>query len=131
MQVTRSICRVEEKSGKKRWVVVRNDYDPDSVGEVTACGLPCRAIDVPVGTTFETVFTIPDFKPTVTKAMCEVRIRQDARGQFQCWEVDGCGPSHALFLSAWTMAEAVAGVKKRYPKFKQVSATPTVAIFRP
>lgn len=56
--VTRTLCRVEERAGKKRWIVVENDSDPESVGETTACGLP-RAQDMPIGTTYETILTLP------------------------------------------------------------------------
>jgi hypothetical protein len=58
-KVVRTLCRVEEMNGKKRWVVVHNDSDPDAVGETTACGLPVRATEVSVGTTFETILVIP------------------------------------------------------------------------
>ena len=44
------------------WVVTRCDNDPDVVGTVTGCGLPCRANDVPLGTTFQTILTIPESK---------------------------------------------------------------------
>lgn len=59
LKLMRTICQVVMRNGKKRWVVIHNDYDPESVGETTACGLPCRAEDVPVGTNFITILTKP------------------------------------------------------------------------
>lgn len=62
-RAVRTICRVVERKGKKHWVVVQNDTDPESVGETTACGLP-RAEPYPVGTLFESTFTIPNEPPS-------------------------------------------------------------------
>jgi hypothetical protein len=56
-----TILRVEktDKHIVQVWRIVRNDDDPSCVGEVTACGLPARAADLPIGTTYKTVLTIP------------------------------------------------------------------------
>ncbi len=62
-RVVRTVCRVVERNGKKYWVVIQNDTDPESVGETTACGLP-RAESHPVWTLFESTFTIPNEQPS-------------------------------------------------------------------
>lgn len=49
---------VVEKSGTKQWIIERCDLDPELVGTVASCGLPSRAKDLPIGSTFETKFTI-------------------------------------------------------------------------
>lgn len=58
--VVRTLCRVKEVNGRKHWVVCENDSDPESIGEITACGMPVQANSVPVGSTFECILTIPD-----------------------------------------------------------------------
>jgi hypothetical protein len=65
MKIYKLICKVDLNGNpnRKRWVVIRNDTDPSLVGEKIVCGMPFNAQDVPVGTTYETITTIPDSQP--------------------------------------------------------------------
>jgi hypothetical protein len=53
----------------KVWKIVRHDEDPSLVGMVrevslrslTACGVPARAQDVPIGSEYISVLQIPEF----------------------------------------------------------------------
>jgi hypothetical protein len=58
----RTLCRVEERNGKKRWVIIHNDFDPSTVGETTVYGMPCAAI-LSVGTEYESELRTPDAEP--------------------------------------------------------------------
>ena len=62
MKTIVTTCRVEKNpsTGRKRWIVIRNDFDPESVGETTICGMPFRPEEVPVGTLIVTTVTIPE-----------------------------------------------------------------------
>jgi hypothetical protein len=51
----------------KVWSITRCDDQPELVGNVTASGTPCRAKDVPVGTTYKQVLTIPREKKAKSK----------------------------------------------------------------
>lgn len=62
-----SIIRVIERESKqhgrglvKVWKIIKSDFHPDCVGEVTSCGLPMRARDVPIGTEYKSTLTIPE-----------------------------------------------------------------------
>lgn len=48
------------KDDKKRWYIVVNDQDSETIGETVVCGMPMQAKDAPVGTIFETTLTIPE-----------------------------------------------------------------------
>jgi hypothetical protein len=54
-----TILEVQIKNDKRVWVITRNDYDKSLIGEVTCSGTPARANDVPVGTTFKSILTVP------------------------------------------------------------------------
>ncbi len=153
-QASCTVCRCEvmERNGKKYWVVTRNDYDPESVGETTACGLPVPAKDAPVGTVFESTLMIPKLRetqsPSVLESLAqiesnmlqpahrlklrEVRIGQNESGGFECWEPDACGPGrHALFATLPTMELAKAEVRLKYSAgaLRLVSSSATEAVF--
>jgi len=55
-----TILKVVQKNKNKVWIIERNDADPSVIGEATSCGVPYRAKDLPVGTTFKSVLTIPN-----------------------------------------------------------------------
>lgn len=57
LEVQNLACK---KYNRKVWVIIRNDADKSLVGEVTASGTPARAKDLPVGTTFKSILTIPE-----------------------------------------------------------------------
>jgi hypothetical protein len=46
--------------GNNVWKITRCDGDKTVVGQITACGVPERACNLPVGSEFRTVFTIPN-----------------------------------------------------------------------
>jgi hypothetical protein len=50
---------VQTNNKKKRWIITRCDEDSEVVGTCTACGVPAKAEDMPVGTTFQTILAIP------------------------------------------------------------------------
>ena len=54
-----TILEVQIRNDKRVWVITRNDADKSLIGEVTSSGAPARAMDVPVGTTFKSILTIP------------------------------------------------------------------------
>lgn len=127
-----TLCRVERRNGKKRWIVVHNDFDPSSVGEVTACGMPARAADIPLGTEYECALRMPDKDAPLPEAKPEreVHIDRNERGGFECWEANGCGPGkHALFATLPTMKLAIAEVKLTHPKAKLVRSSAKEALF--
>jgi len=43
---------------QKLWVVVKDDDNHENIGTVASCGLPAKAKDLPVGSTFETILLI-------------------------------------------------------------------------
>ena len=50
----------------------------------------------------------------------QIRIDKNERGEFECWEPEGMGPSkHALFATYPTMEEAVAQIKRSYPDVRK------------
>jgi len=55
-----TVLEVQERHSKKVWVITRCDADPETHGLVTGCGVPYPAKDVPVGTTFTSVLSIPE-----------------------------------------------------------------------
>jgi hypothetical protein len=50
------------KKKNKVWVITRCDSQPELVGEVTGSGVPCRAKDAPIGTTYQMITTFPESK---------------------------------------------------------------------
>jgi hypothetical protein len=61
LPVEKIITQLEvQKSGKgKHWIITKCDGDPEAIGKFTICGVPAPASDMPVGTTFQTIWTIP------------------------------------------------------------------------
>jgi hypothetical protein len=57
-----TILKVVQNKKSKVWIIERNDTDPSVVGEVTSCGVPGRAKDLPLGTTFKCILTIPNIR---------------------------------------------------------------------
>lgn len=58
MDITKTVLKVQKnKLGTHVWIITRNDNDPESVGTVTASGVPCPAELTGVGSKFETIFT--------------------------------------------------------------------------
>jgi hypothetical protein len=62
MQQFKTILKVvvSNEKNKKVWKVIRNDYDNESVGMITVSGVPCRAEDTDLDSTYETTLTIPE-----------------------------------------------------------------------
>lgn len=48
------------KKNRKFWEIKKNDYDPDSVGEITTG--PFRAKDLALGTKYTTTLNIVDYE---------------------------------------------------------------------
>ena len=55
----KTITILEVKGPNKVWAITRCDDNPELVGSPTACGVPCRGKDVPEGTTYKQILTIP------------------------------------------------------------------------
>ena len=60
MQYITEMRVTKNDNGRSVWKITRCDDDKSVVGEITACGVPARASELPVGAEFRTVFTIPD-----------------------------------------------------------------------
>lgn len=62
--VYRTVFKVKTRkdsktAGRHFWFIIRNDLDPKSEGETVSCGMPDLAEKLPIGSTYETVLTIP------------------------------------------------------------------------
>lgn len=58
--IYKTILTVEKGKKGKVWGITRCDNDPGVVGEITGYGIPRRASDLPLGSTFETIFKIKE-----------------------------------------------------------------------
>lgn len=60
MQYITEMRVMKNSKGRNVWKITRCDEDESCVGEVISCGAPARAVDLPVGAEFRTIFTIPE-----------------------------------------------------------------------
>lgn len=60
MQQTTILRVTKNNNGRNVWKIERCDCDSSFVGEITICGVPAPAKDLPVGTEYKTVLTIPN-----------------------------------------------------------------------
>lgn len=50
--------QLDPKTKKKRWIILRNDLDPETVGDSTNSGMPAPAANMGTGSTFFTILLI-------------------------------------------------------------------------
>lgn len=60
MQYITELRVTKNEKGRNVWKIERHDEDPSLVGTVTACGVPARAADLPLGSEYRTIFTVPN-----------------------------------------------------------------------
>lgn len=60
MQYITELRVTKNDKGNNVWKITRCDEDESNIGEITICGVPARANELPVGSEFRTVFTIPN-----------------------------------------------------------------------
>lgn len=60
MQYITELRVTKNDNGRNVWRVTRCDEDETVIGEITMCGVPARASELPIGAEFRTVFTIPN-----------------------------------------------------------------------
>lgn len=58
VQVT--VLQVEKGKTQNVWVVKHSDQYPVVVGDITSCGVPCKAKVVPIGTTYTQTLYVPE-----------------------------------------------------------------------
>jgi hypothetical protein len=56
----RTVLEVEQGLRGKVWRVKQCDDDHSAVGEIVACGVPIKASDCRLGSTFETILKIKE-----------------------------------------------------------------------
>ena len=55
-----TICKVvKNKKGHKIWRIIRCDCDKSLEGLPAMSGLPVRAVNAPIGTTYKSILTAP------------------------------------------------------------------------